>query len=393
MIKVFLSDRDTEYGKALALAISSLHSEFEIRLLHSETDFNQCDLLLDQYDVFLLGGYTDHEIESLKICSLNKSKVVILTEYQVEDITKQTEQHSDCYWYLYKYVKINKVITDLNYIIGFISGKKSFMRRSLHTNIIGFYSISGGVGKSVISIGTSRELTRYHDKKVLYLNFEEIPATELYVKYISNNRNVGDYLYYLLERQNEILCSHLNGFVAIDEFGVEFFPSSKGRNDLNYLSKEELIYLIKVLSDSCRYDYIIFDMNNNLSEETLALMEQCSQMLLVQNNSPVSIYKSNKLLDFLNEKNIFEQNRILAVINKTDHLEMDVSYINQKQEMNCLTKIYIERDEGSFQVLNNQLEININHSFGVGIKQIADEILLSDNKNQKSYSNSTVLNN
>ena len=384
MIKVLLSDKDTEYGKALANAISNLHNEFEIRLFSVEEIFNKDELFLNQYDLFLIGGYVDNEIESLKINNPEKSKVVILTEYQVEDIMKQTEDHSDRFWYLYKYVEINKVITDLNFIIAFVSGKKSFMRRSLHTNIIGFYSISGGVGKSVISIGTSRELSRYHDKKVLYLSFEEIPATELYIKCISNKRNVGDYLYYLLERQNEILCSHLDGFISTDEFGVEFFPSSNGRNDLNYLSKEELIYLIKVLSDSCRYDYIIFDLNNSLSEETFLLMEQCSKIILVQRNSPVSSFKNKKMMNYLKEMSSFQlSDRILKIINKTENFEEDESFKGQVQEMDHSKNIYIERDESSFQVLDNHLEININHSFGVGIKQITDAILSSKNANYK----------
>ncbi|MEL7654625.1 MAG: hypothetical protein AAGU75_01810 [Bacillota bacterium] len=381
MIKVLLTDRDKEYGKALTKAISNLHNEFEVSVYSlNEDDSNEYEFSIDSYDLYLIGGYLNSQIESFPIKNLNKNKAVILTEYQVETILKQTAYHTDDYWYLYKYVKIDEIISDLNYIIGFISGKKSVLRKSQHTNIIGFYSISGGAGKSVISIGTSRELCRYHDKKVLYMSFEEIPATELYIKYNFKNRNIGDYLYYLLKKQNENICSHLDGFTVLDEFGVEFFPSSNGRNDLNCLTKDELTYLVKVLSDSCRYDYIIFDLNNDLSEETLLLMDQCCKIIIVQNKNLAAVYKCEKMFNYLRNINSFHfQDRLFCVTNKIEASDNNL-FENQGLSMKSLKNIFIERDENSFRVLDDHLDFNINHSFGIGIKQITDEIILSEIK-------------
>ena len=379
MFKVLLSDSDMEYGNALAKAISNLHIEFEVKIISLDEDnLNKCKSFIDQFDLFILGGYNDKN-ESLKEINMEKNKVVFLTEYQVETIKKQAEHQINCFWYLYKYVEISEIITALNYIIGFVSGKKSFMRKSLHTSIIGFCGMSGGVGKSVISIGTCRELSRYHDKKILYLSFEEIPTTELYFKCNLQNRNIGDYLYFLLERHNEILCSHLDGFISTDEFGVDYFPSSNVINDLNLLSKNELDYLIKILSDSCRYDFIIFDLNNNLSEETLFVMEQCNKIILVQNNSFASVYKNEKMLNYINNVNPSKLTDIFCITNEIEDLE-NALLKNKELEINRLKNIYIEKDESSFHLLDNYLEININHSFGVGIKKVSDEILSLGNK-------------
>ena len=84
-------------------------------------------------------------------CGSNKSEkiqipkiLVILTEYIVENLMKQSENEGNHFWYIYKYTNVNNIISDLNYLIGSITGKKNLLKKSSAPNLIGFYSISGG---------------------------------------------------------------------------------------------------------------------------------------------------------------------------------------------------------------------------------------------------------
>lgn len=392
--KLLIAEKDLEYGRALSRAVSNLHNEFEITIMNlgsrgKAKSFGR--IAYREYDLILIGGCPDGTAEKISSKILNCCRIVILTDYIVEDLLKQSEKEENHYWYLYKYVNINNLVADLNYLIAFITGKKSLMRKTSAPELICFYSVSGGAGTTVIALGTSRELSRYHDKRVLYLNFEEIPATELYTNDNKENRNIGDYLYFLFEKNNVDLCSHPEGFTSHDEFGVESFYPTKGRNDLNYLTQEELINFLKLISDSCRYDYITMDLRSDLSEETLFLLNQCCKIILIQNDDPVSNYKNRKFLAYLSERTTFNfKDRIILAVNKAygHESEMDNNKDFNLYNTKCIT---IEKDENSFRYTLSHLDIDINHAFGIGIKKIADEILSSEGKEYRKCMENSAL--
>ncbi len=388
MDRILLIEMDKEYGCVLAKAISGLHKEFEITIINQEIDLIDGVILhqsWDDFNLILIGGYPDEIVEAFLKKDSKHKKIVVLTEYRTQNVILQSQKSDRRVWYLYKYVKINDMIADLDFILGHITGKKNFSRKSAAANMIGFFSISGGTGKSVLSIGTARELSRYHDKKVLYLSFEEMPASELFICNNANNKNISDYLYYLFEKKDENLCSRLSGFVSSDDFGVETFCPSNGRNDLKYLSTEELVYFIKNILDSCRYDYLIFDLSSDLSEETLLLMDQCIKIVLIERDCPVSKYKNNKLTAYLNKiSSIPFGDRFLSVVNKENRYNNEVSMEEPDHfDSKYRKKIHIEKDDNSFYCTRNHLEINMNHAFGVGMKKIADEILSSEKKERQ----------
>ena len=383
--KLFISEKDMEYGRALARAISNLHSEFEVTIgsLEENCDEKYCDKLkLCDYDLILLGGFPFETAEAIGERISSYDRIVILTDHITENLMKQAENPEQHFWYLFKFGNVNNLISDLNYLIAFVTGKKNYLKKRFAPDLIGYFSCCGGVGQSVIAIGTSRELSRYHDKKVLYLSFEEIPATELFIRNNPTSRSIGDYLYYLLEKQNECFSSHIEGFVSSDEFGVESFYPSMGRNDLNDLNQEELIFMLKYISDSNRYDYIALDLNNSLSKETIFLMSLCSKIILIQNSNPVSKFKNKKLIMYLSKLSSFvEKSRFLLVENQSSSSEAegyeeiyDASY----------KTIYIEKEDNSFRYTLNHMDIDIYHTFGIGIKKITDEIISTEPGKERS---------
>lgn len=374
--KLFIAETDMEYGRALARAISGLHNEFEIRIFSIREAGNQMKNRKPDsqyFDLFLIGGFPDRPPEILVNKIADSGRIVILSDSPVENLKSQSEKSERQYWYIYKYCNVNDIISDLNFLIAFITGKKRFLRKSFAPELIGFYSGSGGSGNTVCALGTSRELSRYQGKKVLYLTFEEMPATELFIKNNAGNRNIGDFLYYLFEKQNTALCSHPETFTSADDFGVEAFFPSAGPNDLNDLTQEELICLFKVLSDSCRYDYLVLDCNSRLSEETLFLLNLCSKIIILQNDNPISRFKHRKLMDYMTMMSNFnDKNRFLFVVNQA---EIEESIENESLCNNGCNTINVEKDENSFRLISTNMHIDINHAFGIGMKKIADAIM------------------
>lgn len=378
--KVLIADNDLEYGKALARAVSGLQNELEITVIcpgRNKSKKVPKDLF-SGYDLVLLGGCDEEILKSAK-SKASESRIVILSESVVEALTEQSKKEEKQFWQIYKYSNVYEIISDINYLIGSLTGKKSLSRKSLGPELIGFYSISGGSGKSVVAISTLRELARYHDKKTLYLCFEEIPATELFVINNTNGRNIGDYLYYLFERKNGTLCSRPEAFIACDEFGVEYLYPSKGRNDLIYLTQDEIVHFLKTISESCRYDYIALDLKNDLAEETLFLINLCSNIIFIRSEDRISELKSRKCMAYLLQHNVLENTeRVLEAVNKAAGHETE-----KDQNPNVFPKndkvFYIEEDGNSFRIAPNHIDVDIDHNFGVGIKKIADRILVAEN--------------
>jgi cellulose biosynthesis protein BcsQ len=378
--KILLADEDPEYGRALARAVMNSQNGFAVTVTSLKPRGKRkigAGNAFQDYDLILLGGYPEEAAESLNRSLSGGGRIVMLTDYTVESLTAQAEKEGDHFWYLYKYGKASDMISGLSYLIGMVTGKRSLLRRSSAPLLIGFYSVGGGAGKTVVALGTARELSRYHDKRVLYLSFEEVPAVELLFQNNPDGRNIGDYLYHLLIKGNEALCSRPEAFTFSDDYGVETFYPSKGRNDLNDLKQEELLSFLKIISDSGRYDYIAVELKSDLAEETLFLMEQCAKIILIRNDDPVSEFKNRKFIAYMEKLSVFRQrDRFLLVVNRADC--PGSGWDGSGDSRDPVRIVRIEKDENSFRFASNRLDIDISHIFGVGIKKIAEEIISAE---------------
>jgi|GEM_PF-1889381 hypothetical protein len=380
---ILLAEKDLNYGRALSRAIADLHKDFEITLI--DIDLLLKDVFSEEnpivrYDLVLAGGNTD-DLEAVLLEIVRKygtdwkRNIALLTEFPAEDLIKQAEKDEDSFWYIYKYVNVNQTLSDLSYLLSIVTGKKSLLKKSSALTVIGVYSAGGGTGRTAVALGISREMSRYRDKKVLYLNFEDIPDTELYFKNHPGVRTVGDYLYYLLDKKQEVICGRPESFTLKDEFGVETFCPVKGRNDLCVLSKEELVSFFKVVSDCSRYDFIVLDLKGDLAEQTLSLMSLCSRILIIRSDDPASEIKNKKFLNYINHVEDFQYDDLfISVWNKASSNTITCGERMEEWPANR-EMLRIEHDIDSFHNISGCLNIDITNVFGIGIKQITDEIL------------------
>jgi hypothetical protein len=81
-------------------------------------------------------------------------------------------------------------------------------------------------------------------------------------------------------------------------------------------------------------------------------------------------------MDFngLKERVILAVNRLSGV--EYDYWDPSDAFYSQ------VKKLFIEKDENSFRCSSGHMDIDINHAFGVGVKKIADELLLQTRKEE-----------
>lgn len=95
---------------------------------------------------------------------------------------------------------------------------------------------------------------------------------------------------------------------------------------------------------------------------------------MIQSDSPISEFKNEKFMEYLRGvKPIKIEEDFICVVNKTNLSECEAEEKKGLQP-NERNRIYIENEKNSFQFTKNHLEVDMNHSFGIGIKKIVEEI-------------------
>ena len=371
MIRLLILYEDQEYGFALARTISNLHKDFLVTAEDCNTFSHK--KLPDAYDLLLAEGCEEAYLHWLPMI---KNPVVLLREVPEEKLDPQLkEEDGRNFLYLYKYARVSQIAADLRYIYGYFTGRKNLVRHPVETQVMGFYSASGGTGKSAIALSVARELVKYHGKMVLYLSFDLISAAPFYMKGEIPQRSLEDYLYYLFNKDKETLCSYIDSFVFVDDYGVHTFLPSADINELNQLNRRELSYLLELLLTSNKYDYIILDLSPCFHEGTLLLWTLCRKFFLIEENCPLSRYKTEKFKTYLVKRGVEEgiSCPLIQIINKAP----PDAYLSGPLEPGCEeeTAIIIDRDDDSFHQMSGCLDISLNHLFGMGIRKIVDEIL------------------
>lgn len=354
IITILLVTDDFEYAKAMSACISEEIKAIFFTIISSE-DFKNYEKI-NEFDLILLDYLIDN-IEHNYI-SLAEKKAQI----------EQFEQKQT----LYRYDTAENLSKKLTILYCMKTGSKFISPMKKTGKIILFCSAAGGTGKTSIALALAQELTRFHGKKVLYINYEELESTDRYFK-IQEEKTVSNYLYYL--ETNKDFSGLIDNFTVTDEYGIETFSASKGRNQLKLLNIEELCKFINIIQTAAQFDFILIDGDTSLSEETLWLISVCNKICKVDKwGSDIKQANFDNYIEHIFGKQILD--KIINVVNYYMHQEDDA----------CLEqasgKVYIDYDEDSFFTHKNAenmfyTTINIERDFGSGIKQLSTKLTIN----------------
>ena len=126
---------------------------------------------------------------------------------------------------------------------------------------------------------------------------------------IQNRKNLGQYLYYLFKEKSEHTASvgegkwnyqvpYLESYLLRDEYDLEAFAPTKGRNPLCQLDGRELCTFIGSLMESGRYDMILAELGCSLSDGALACIEMAERFCMVHTGN-ISGVREAQYLQYL----------------------------------------------------------------------------------------------
>ena len=292
--KILIVDRNLGYILPVVHKLSDDNiSSVDIEIITDEEYFYYFFSKSKQMDVLIISD----EFYNESLLKHNIKNIFVMTEQDIK--TYKSDVNVTI---LYKYSNIKEIY---NIIVG--KSQESILileNEKKSTRVITVCSASGGVGKTTIALGLASCLAQQY-KKVLYINASNmqtfqnrlsdsrvILSNETYERLMIPETNVYDVL------KNEIRNE-----------GFNYIPAFKA--GLILLGIEEDIYckLITEAKKDNKYDYIVVDVDDNLTNNNVEILQMSEKVMIVAKQSVYSMLATNILnanMDFSNrEKYIF----------------------------------------------------------------------------------------
>ncbi len=316
---------------------------------------------------------------------------------------------------IYKYSHRDELIEKLFLKMSSTFNNRQIFNKRDKTKIICVTSSSGGMGKSVVSLGISQEFRRFHDKKVLYLSLEDIESTEKYFK-IDRGKDLSKFLYYYEKRniehnkrnninfyrndvykmekeniQNEI-NQIIETFLIKDDFGVYTFSPSKYINELKLLDFDYFRNLIEKIYSSHKFDFIIFEIQDIADEKSKWLMDIASKIIIIRKEkNKIKDEKFINVLKNLSITNVEEKKKeVWNFTTLIDSEEREEEESNRFKRFKNVKNLTNDKDLQENVAIKNEVRcciyedkeslkedrINLDRDFGTGIKELAENLIL-----------------
>lgn len=194
-----------------------------------------------------------------------------------------------------KYQKAEKMIKDILILYAEKTGRMgAILSNKKSTNVIGVYSPVGGCGKTTISLALSRYLASI-GKRVFYLNYEIINSTSEFLN-CSPKGSFSEVLLSLKTKGANVALQIISNEYKDENLKISYINPSESALELNEITTQEKVALIRQLDTMGEFDSIIIDFDNDFTAEKQELLEACDLILMPFTTDSASLRKMRLLL-------------------------------------------------------------------------------------------------
>ena len=321
--RIIIADSDISYIIPLQLKfVEDFFEKVELEIITEEDYFETLFSTPQRADILIVS----EELYSQAMQRHNISHIFVMNEQYEEEQTADLNVN-----HIFKYTSIKEIFNE-------ITGKSADVLKiekngKQETQVVLFYSASGGTGKTTAAMGVSASLTKNY-KRVLYINASRlqvfqhmlenhsaITAADVYAKLAAATDNIYLDIKHVIRKE---LFSYIPPFkAALMSLG------------LNYSIFEKIIISAK---KSGEYDFIIVDADVSFDEDKATLLNISDKVVVVTKQTFAAVLATNILVSNINgasaEKYIFVCNDF----NK----EEDNALISPKLSLKFSVNDYIE---------------------------------------------------
>ncbi len=317
--RIIIADTDISY--IIPLQSKFVEDFFERVELEIITDKEYYEALFStpqRADILI----ASEELYSQAIQRHNISHIFVMNEQYEEEQTADLNVN-----HIFKYTSIKEIF---NEIIGKSADVlKNEKGSKQETQVVLFYSASGGTGKTTVAMGVSASLTQNY-KRVLYINaarlqvfqhmlenYSSITVADVYAKLAVATDNIYSDIKHVIRKE---LFSYLPPFkVSLMSLGLNYSVFAK---------------IIASAKRSGEYDFIVVDADITFDEDKATLINLADKVVVVTNQSLASVLATNILVSNINGAgadkyificNDFEKEESNALISPNVSLKFTIS--------------------------------------------------------------------
>lgn len=292
--RIIIADTDISYIIPLQLKfVEDFFEKVELEIITEEDYFETLFSTPQRADILIVS----EELYSQAMQRHNISHIFVMNEQYEEEQTADLNVN-----HIFKYTSIKEIFNE-------ITGKSADVLKiekngKQETQVVLFYSASGGTGKTTAAMGVSASLTKNY-KRVLYINASRlqvfqhmlenhsaITAADVYAKLAAATDNIYLDIKHVIRKE---LFSYIPPFkAALMSLG------------LNYSIFEKIIISAK---KSGEYDFIIVDADVSFDEDKATLLNISDKVVVVTKQTFAAVLATNILVSNINgasaEKYIF----------------------------------------------------------------------------------------
>ncbi len=317
--RIIIADTDISYIIPLQLKfVEDFFEKVDLEIINDTEYFDTLFSTPQRADILIISD----ELYNQSMQRHNISHIFVMNEQYEEEQTADLNVN-----HIFKYTSIKEIFNE-------ITGKSADVLKiennsKQETQIILFYSASGGTGKTTVAMGVSASLTKNY-KRVLYINaarlqvfqhmlenHSAITAADVYAKLAGATDNIYEDIKHVIRKE---LFDYLPPFkAALMSLG------------LNYSIFEKIVSSAKKSGD---YDFIVVDADVTFDEDKATLLNIADKVIVVIKQTLVSVLATNILVSNINGAdadkyificNDFEKEEENALISPNVALKFSVS--------------------------------------------------------------------
>lgn len=298
--RIIIADKDIDYIIPLQHKfIEEFFEKINLEIITDEQYFEECFSTPQSAEILVVS----EELYDPALLRHNIANVFLMKEQREEEQTAELNVNR-----IFKYTSIKEIF---NEIVGKSAGALQIKSNDRHeTQVLMFYSASGGTGKTTLAMGVSASLTKNY-KKVLYLNADRLQSFQHMLK---NPAPVSaPDVYTKLSAAEDTVYDDIKHVIRQEIFNyLPPFKASLLSLGLEYALYEKIILSAKA---SGEYDFIVVDADTTFDEEKADILNIADKVVIVTNQTLSAVSATNILISNIN---IVNSDKYIFICNNFD---------------------------------------------------------------------------
>lgn len=321
--RIIIADTDVNYIIPLQLKfVEDFFEMVDVEIITTEEYFETLFSTPQRADILIVS----EDLYSQAIQRHNISHIFVMNEQYEEDQTADLNVN-----HIFKYTSIKEIFNE-------ITGKSADVLKiktgtKQETQVVLFYSASGGAGKTTAAIGVSASLTKNY-KRVLYINAARL---QVFQHMLENHSAItAADVYAKLATAGEDIYSSIKHVIRKELFSyVPPFKAALMSLGLDYSVYEKIILSAKQSGD---FDFIIVDADVTFDEDKASLINIADKVIILTQQTLSSVLATNILVSNINGAN---SDKYMFVCNNFDK-DKDNALISPAVSLKFAISDYIE---------------------------------------------------